>query len=192
MHRISVFKSLLVFTADMDTDTACSPPPQERSIPPYTAHGPSPLKDNVKLPTDCILRVSSRRYFTDPHGETQVDPTPLPVRTLVGAFEDIGTSRPQLTRPLTIHVDSFSSDPFAHTAISSDALSPLKRSQSLQVLTPTPQAKPSKKPDKRFNIRTVSSSAQRFLKPYWKIKMDNTKQLIHSFSSAAIRPKDGV
>lgn len=155
---------------------------------------------SCQLPTtDCILRVSSQRHFID-SPEPTANSSLTPVRSLVGAFEDIGLTKRRLTRPLTIHVDSFSSDPFAHTAISTPSTLPLKRSQSLQVMSPPINTKPCKKADKRFNIRTVTTSAasaaQRFLKPYWKMKMDNSKQLVHSVSSAAVtstvRSDDGT
>ena len=183
----------LIYLVDI-SNTGLDNPPSLASIPhmssaSYQSSGVARRAGGAQ--SDHILKVSSRPYFTSSSDQEEIDHPNQPVRSLVGAFEDIGTSSRQLTRPLTIHVDSFSSDPFAHTAITTAITPPLKRSQSLQVFEQTPETTPSKKTDKRFNIKTVSANAaQRFLKPYWKIKMDNAKQLIHSFSSATVSSKD--
>lgn len=141
---------------------------------------------------DCMLRVASKPILLDADGEAVDDDrrssSPMPVRALVGAFEDIGATN--MNRPLTIHVDSFTSDPFAHDQASASSTSPLKRSQSLRTLQL--ESKPSSNGE-RFDIKTVvTTSTQKILKPYWKIKRDNAKKLVHSFSTDAVSSEDVI
>lgn len=147
---------------------------------------------------DCMLKVASKpAVFSNLEQDTETteQTSPVTVKSLVGAFEDIGSAT-KLNRPLTIHVDSFSSDPFAHEGISAADKSPLQRSQSLQVMENNPHhtASASISEEKTFDIKAyapaATSSAQKpLLLPYWKIKRDNSK-LAHSFSSAAVSSKD--
>ena len=172
-----------------------------------TVGGPSVSGPSVGGATkaDCMLKVASKpALFTgceiQAHGSSSLMcSSPVPVRTLVGAFEDIGSAT-TLSRPLTIHVDSFSSDPFAQQIISEAEKSPLQRSQSLHIMETNPsvtQATPAHQAvvgeQKLFEIKSYAtsstSSAQKILPPYWKIKRDNAK-LVHSFSSAAVSSKD--
>ncbi|XP_067932108.1 protein phosphatase Slingshot homolog 1-like isoform X2 [Watersipora subatra] len=146
------------------------------------------LHQQTSHPTDHILRVSSKPCFLRADDDSRT-PSPMPVKALVGAFEDIGVARRHLTRPLTIHVDSFASDPFAHPVVSPKA-STLTRSQSLQIFTAPAEIKSSKKSDKLYNLKTSNPVNPPHLRPYWRIKMDSAKKLIHSFSSTTVNSKD--
>ena len=173
------------------TNTGFEKPSVPPTVPFTQASKPCQHSVKARSPTDCILKISSKPHFLDSDIENSVGcQSSVPVSALVGAFEVIGTTQRHLCRPLTIHVDSFSSDAFAHTAIMSPTTACLKRSQSLQVFNP-PGNKPSEKSVRQSDIKTVTSTAApKLLQPYWKIKMNNDKRLIHSISSAAVSSKD--
>jgi len=148
--------------------------------------------------TDSMLKVASKPALNLGCDKQEAGPSSVPVKTLVGAFEDIGSAT-SLNRPLTIHVDSFSSDPFAQQVISEAEKSPLQRSQSLHIMETNKlgeqlPATHTVGERKTFEVKSytssAASSAQKILPPYWKIKRDNAN-LVHSFSSAAVSSKDG-
>lgn len=129
--------------------------------------------------SNCLLKIASRPLLTliDETGGREPSP-PVNVKDLVGAFEDIGCT--QKTRPLTIHVDSFTSDPFANPQCLTPNITThqLTRTQSLQGFK-TEQKAP--KPKHKFDIKNLTPSAQKLL-PYWKIK--------RSFSGMPLASKD--
>lgn len=137
----------------------------------------------------CMLKIASKpmlgSYSDDEDGRGCS--SPVPVKTLVGTFEDIGTTCQVMNGPLTIHIDSFGSDPFAHNPLSpkGEDNSSLQRSQSMQTM----ETKPSTSQDKLFHVRNVNTAAQK-MQPCWRIKQDNTQKLMHSLSSAEVSSKD--
>jgi len=127
--------------------------------------------------TECILKVASKPMLIA--GGSPTSPTvansPVPVKALVGAFECIGSAK-ELNRPLTVHVDSFNSDPFTKKA-STASISPLQRSQSLKALSSQNKAD-----DNSGGSRNYTTQKQPQL--HMKMKRDT---LQHSISTTVIR-----
>lgn len=77
-----------------------------------------------------LLRLSSKTEMMIPESPPRKSSSCLVnVQSLVNAFEDIGSDNGLHERPITVHVDSFTSDPFVAPPPSA---SPLQRSQSLK------------------------------------------------------------
>lgn len=131
--------------------------------------------------SECLLKVASKPVITRESDSQQDRTSPCSVKSLVGAFEDIGSVTTP-SRPLTIHVDSFTSDPFANDNIST--VKPISRAQSMKTFESDSKSSTQKK---TFNIRDLSSSAQRMLPPYWKLKQES---LTRSFSGTQLTSKD--
>lgn len=143
----------------------------------------------AKTKPSTLLKIDSRVTCTGVDSEASPSPD---VRSLVGAFEDIGSCS-RLNQPLCIKVASYDSDPFTKE-VPHGNLPPFQRSNSVAaVVSEAPDSVPQKPPDvhrsESFNqpntlldIREVCSS-QTVLRPYWKIKQETA---FNPFASSKI------